>query len=75
MILCYQKDAINAWAKFKTSFNTVGAINQKKIELRKYAGTSKEEFLIAIKQLWQVINTNDLLLNNYLAEIVISQAG
>ena len=51
MTLRYQKGAINARAEFKTSFSAIGAVNQKKVELQKYTGTSKEEFLIAVKEL------------------------
>ena len=73
MTLCYQKGAVRA--KFKMSFSAVGAINQKKVELQKYVGTSKEECLIVIKELLGVLNSNNPLPNNYPSEIVTSRAG
>ena len=52
-----------------------GAINVKKIELQNYTGTSKEEFLVAVKELWGAVNTNNLLPSTYPPGVAASRSG
>ena len=75
MALRYQKGAINTRAKFKTTISVSGQTNVRKIELQKYTGSSKEELLVAIKDLWGAVNAHKMLPLTYPTGITASRAG